>query len=410
MTTLKKIYFDGAANTPMDERAFECAKPFLINNFAGNSFALHEDGIAAAVAIEEARTKIGETLGVNPEQIIFTSGATEGNNWIIRNFAYWLEQHPEAPRRTILISAYEHSSIFNTAKSVVSNNVKVETIQDLEKGEKGLAFLEYKLKTNEIGLVCIMSINNETGSMFDINTVAALCNYYHVPFLCDCTQLIGAGYTIKDLNLRNSHINFITFSGHKIYGPTGVGCLIANNPKVIPPFIIGGAQEQGLRGGTSNTYAIVAMGEAIRLNSNSQTISHFNNLYDHFLQKLRGKQDQDHNYPLKLNSVGHFVQFASNIISLRLDCLPNNQNFADLLINRGIECSAGSACDSNSGGVEDAKPSHVLAAFGLTLVEIRHTARISFTKYTTISDIDSLFEVIDDIIKDYKGDSNEKEN
>ena len=207
---------------------------------------------------------------------------------------------------------------------------------------------------------------------------------------------------ILDLS-RNSHINFITFSGHKIYGPTGVGCLIANNPKVIPPFIIGGAQEQGLRGGTSNTYAIVAMGEAIRLNSNSQTRSHFNNLYDHFLQKLRGKQDQDHNYPLKLNSVGHFVQFASNIISLRLDCLPNNQNFADLLINRGIECSAGSACDSNSGGVEDAKPSHVLAAFGLTLVEIRHTARISFTKYTTISDIDSLFEVIDDIIKDYKG-------
>lgn len=406
----KKVYFDGAANTPLDERAFECAKPFLSNHFAGNSFAIHEDGITASLAIEEARDKIGHTLGVDPEHIIFTSGATEGNNWIIRNFAYWLERHPEAPRRTILISAYEHSSIMNTVKAVASDSVKVDYIYDLEKGEKGLAFLEYKLKSNEIGLVCIMSINNETGCLFDINTIAALCNYYHVPFLCDCTQLIGAGYTIKDLHLQNSYINFITFSGHKIYGPTGVGCLIAQEPKVIPPFISGGGQEWGLRGGTSNTAGIVAMGEAVRLNSGSATISHFDKLYDYFLQKLRTKQDYDHNYPLKLNSVNHWVQFASNILSIRLDCLPVDQSFADLLINLGIECSAGSACDSSSSGIQDAKPSHVLAAFGLSLAEIHHTARISFTKYTNNSDIDYLFEVIDEIIKKHKEVPHEKED
>lgn len=406
----KKVYFDGAANTPLDERAFECAKPFLSNHFAGNSFAIHEDGITASLAIEEARDKIGHTLGVEPEHVIFTSGATEGNNWIIRNFAYWLERHPEAPRRTILVSAYEHSSIMNTVKAVASNSVKVDYIYDLEKGEKGLAFLEYKLKSNEIGLVCIMSINNETGCLFDINTIAALCNYYHVPFLCDCTQLIGAGYTIKDLHLQNSYINFITFSGHKIYGPTGVGCLIAQEPQVIPPFISGGGQEWGLRGGTSNTAGIVAMGEAIRLNSGAATISHFDKLYDYFLQKLRTKQDYDHNYPLKLNSVNHWVQFASNILSIRLDCLPVDQSFADLLINLGIECSAGSACDSSSSGIQDAKPSHVLAAFGLSLAEIHHTARISFTKYTNNSDIDYLFEVIDEIIKKFKEVPNEKED
>lgn len=406
----KKVYFDGAANTPLDERAFECARPFLSNHFAGNSFAIHEDGITASLAIEEARDKIGHTLGVEPEHIIFTSGATEGNNWIVRNFAYWLERHPEAPRRTILVSAYEHSSIMNTVKAVASNSVKVDYIYDLEKGEKGLAFLEYKLKSNEIGLVCIMSINNETGCLFDINTIAALCNYYHVPFLCDCTQLIGAGYTIKDLHLQNSYINFITFSGHKIYGPTGVGCLIAQEPQVIPPFISGGGQEWGLRGGTSNTAGIVAMGEAIRLNSGAATISHFDKLYDYFLQKLRTKQDYDHNYPLKLNSVNHWVQFASNILSIRLDCLPVDQSFADLLINLGIECSAGSACDSSSSGIKDAKPSHVLAAFGLSLAEIHHTARISFTKYTNNSDIDYLFEVIDEIIKKHKEVPNEKED
>lgn len=406
----KKVYFDGAANTPLDERAFECAKPFLSNHFAGNSFAIHEDGITASLAIEEARDKIGHTLGVDPEHIIFTSGATEGNNWIVRNFAYWLERHPEAPRRTILVSAYEHSSIMNTVKAVASDSVKVDYIYDLEKGEKGLAFLEYKLKSNEIGLVCIMSINNETGCLFDINTIAALCNYYHVPFLCDCTQLIGAGYTIKDLHLQNSYINFITFSGHKIYGPTGVGCLIAQEPQVIPPFISGGGQEWGLRGGTSNTAGIVAMGEAIRLNSGAATISHFDKLYDYFLQKLRTKQDYDHNYPLKLNSVNHWVQFASNILSIRLDCLPVDQSFADLLINLGIECSAGSACDSSSSGIKDAKPSHVLAAFGLGLAEIHHTARISFTKYTNNSDIDYLFEVIDEIIKKHTEVIHEKED
>ena len=406
----RKVYLDGAANTPLDERAFECAKPFLFHHFAGNSFALHEDGISASIAIEEAREKIGNTLGVDPENIIFTSGATEGNNWIIRNFAYWLERHPEAPRRTILVSAYEHSSIINTVKMVASDSVKVDFIYDLEKGDKGLAFLEYKLKSNEIGLVCIMSINNETGCMFDISTIAALCNYYHVPFLCDCTQLIGAGYTLKDLHLRHSYINFITFSGHKIYGPTGVGCLIAHEPQVIPPFISGGGQEGGLRGGTSNTFGIVAMGEAIRLNSNHDTISHFDKLYDYFLQKLRTKQDYDHNYPLKLNSTNHWVQFASNILSIRLDCLPPEQSFADLLINLGIECSAGSACDASSAGIEDSKPSHVLAAFGLSLTEIHHTARISFTKYTIKPDIDYLFEVIDKIITIYKGESNEKEN
>lgn len=404
MKNFKRIYMDGAANEATDMEVIKEMEPWM--KHAGNSFAIHDSGIESMQAVENARFDIADVLGVRPDQILFTSGATESNNWAIQSICFKALAE-KSNKKTILLSSTEHSSVVNTALRMKKIGFKVQFIPYPK--NHALNGLKVASCLNEdILLACIMSVNNETGVVNDIKSIASVCNKNNIPLLCDCTQLIGGGHSIKDLKLTNEFIDFISFSSHKIYGPTGVGCLIVNNPKIIEPFIIGGAQESGLRGGTSNVAGIVGMAAAMKKFINNKLVveyselmlyifsmvDKFNNIYPNCLY-INGYIDQEDTF------FGHL----GNICSLRIgdQYLPERNLFANELINRGIEVSAGSACDSTASGVSDAKPSHVLLAMGLTSTEIARVARISLTKDLTKEDIDYLFEAIQDIIKTYKG-------
>lgn len=401
----RKTYLDGAANTPLDPKVLSVMEEYMKNGYVGNSFSLYDDGIRSMQAVEEAREKISTALETGGKyDIYFTSGATEANNWAIQS-ACFRTLRDRSNKRAILLTATEHSSVLNTAKHMAEIGFEAR-IMDYPAGNVVDAEHVENYLNGDVALVCVMAINNETGTINDIRSVAKLCNERGIPLLCDCTQLIGGGKSFEDLNLdKGTWVDYASFSSHKIYGPTGVGCLIKNKWSPIEPFLIGGAQENGLRGGTSNTAGIVGLGEAMRLHTCHETASAFEGLSAYMRYKLKESDNLYGEGTIALN-VGISDEKAANIYSLRCNDLPDSVYLLDQVTALGVECSASSACDANSEGVGDAKPSHVLVAMGLTPAQMNHTIRVSFTRLTTKEDIDFLFSALYNIIERFQGGKN----
>lgn len=397
----RKTYLDGAANTPLDPEVLSVMEEYMRNGYVGNSFSLYDDGIRSMQAVEEAREKISAALETGGKyDIYFTSGATEANNWAIQS-ACFRTLRDRSNKRAILLTATEHSSVLNTAKHMAEAGFEARIMDYPKNGVVDAAFVE-KYLDDTIAIACVMAVNNETGTINDIRSVAKLCNERGIPLLCDCTQLIGGGKSLKDLDLEDgSWVDYASFSSHKIYGPTGVGCLVCHKGSPLDPFIIGGAQEDGMRGGTSNTAGIVGLGEAMRLHTCHETASHFESLSAYMGRKLKEAERLYGEGAITLNEPMSDHK-APNIYSVRCNPLPDNIYLLDQLIAMGVECSASSACDAESNGVGDSKPSHVLVALGLSPTQINHTVRISFTRLTTEEDIDFFFSALYNIIEKLK--------
>ena len=398
----RKTYLDGAANTPLDPKVLSVMEEYMRNGYVGNSFSLYDDGIRSMQAVEEAREKISAVLGTDGKyDIYFTSGATEANNWAIQS-ACFRTLRDRSNKRAILLTATEHSSVLNTAKHMAEAGFEARIMDYPKNGAVDAAFMERYLD-DTVAIACVMAVNNETGTINDIRSVAKLCNDRGIPLLCDCTQLIGGGKSLKDLDLEDgSWIDYASFSSHKIYGPTGVGCIVRHKGSPLDPFIIGGAQEDGMRGGTSNTAGIVGLGEAMRLHTCHETASHFESLSAYMGRKLKEAERLYGEGAITLNEPMSDHK-APNIYSVRCNLLPDNIYLLDQLIAMGVECSASSACDTESSGVGDSKPSHVLIALGLSPAQINHTVRISFTRLTTEEDIDFFFSALYNIIEKFQG-------
>ena len=398
----RKTYLDGAANTPLDPKVLSAMEEYMKDGYVGNSFSLYDDGIRSMQAVEEAREKIAAALETGGEyDVYFTSGATEANNWAIQSACFRALKN-RLNKRAILLTATEHSSVLNTARHMAEAGFEARVMDYPKGGVVDAAFVERYLD-DSVAIVCVMAVNNETGTVNDVRSVAKLCNAKGIPLLCDCTQLIGGGNSLKGLNLEDgSWVDYASFSSHKIYGPTGVGCLVRHKGSPIEPFIIGGAQEGGMRGGTSNTAGIVGLGEAMRLHTCRETVAHFESLSAYMGRKLKEADELYGKGAIVLNEPisGHK---APNIYSVRCNLLPDNVYLLDQLIAMGVECSASSACDASSEGVGDAKPSHVLVALGLSPAQINHTARISFTRLTTEEDIDFFFSALYNIVDNFQG-------
>lgn len=401
-TKYRKTYLDGAANTPLDPEVLSMMEEYMKNGYVGNSFSLYDDGIRSMQAVEEAREKISAALETGGKyDIYFTSGATEANNWAIQS-ACFRTLRDRSNKRAILLTATEHSSVLNTAKHMAEAGFEARIMDYPENGVVDAAFMERYLD-DTVAVACVMAVNNETGIINDIRSVAKLCNAKGIPLLCDCTQLIGGGKSLRDLGLEEgSWVDYASFSSHKIYGPTGVGCIVRHKGSPLDPFIIGGAQEDGMRGGTSNTAGIVGLGEAMRLHTCHETVSHFESLSAYMGRKLKEAERLYGEGAITLNEPMSDHK-APNIYSVRCNPLPDNIYLLDQLIAMGVECSASSACDAESNGVGDSKPSHVLVALGLSHAQINHTVRISFTRLTTEEDIDFFFSALYNIIEKFQG-------
>ena len=380
----KAIYLDAASNTPLDKRVFQAMAPYMRSDFVGNSHSVHDYGIRARRVLEKARDKISEVTGFSAREVLFTSGATESNNWVLKSLAMHELFEEKQPKKHLVVSAIEHASVLNTCKQLEKMGFSITYVQPNKNGVITTKNVKQALRFNTL-LVCVMAVNNETGVQNPVNNIGAAAHKNKSLMMCDCTQLLSYGGGYCRLRQSMPDVDYFTFSGHKIYGPTGTGCLIASANAPIYPYISGGGQEFGLRGGTTNTAGVAGLGEALYLIAHENYKSFYEKLYNYLIEQL----NKNH-IPYKLNCIPDH----KNIISLNFSPFMNDPELASLLSNYGIACSAGSACDTNKNSDIENLPSHVLVALGIPKQEIFNTVRISFSKYTTKHDIDAFIRVL----------------
>ena len=401
----KKVYLDGAANTPIDKKVLKAMRPFLKPGFVGNSMAIHDYGIAASAAIEQARRDIADVLKVKVCQVYFTSGATESNNWVIKSIAEKILR--EGNKQKILCSAVEHASVLNCCKQVEEWGVHVEYIHSnkLLTGDKlSLCFKDFQpfCQNDDVALICAMAVNNEVGTCSDVADITREAYKYGIPTLVDCTQALSLGGTEVELGELYPWATFFSFSGHKIYGPTGVGCLVSRYLEPLSPLIIGGAQEYGMRGGTMNTAAIVGMAAALKdLHAHPELQWRYTGLNMLLREGL---------WKISKTIHANDTLCQPNILSLNFSEVLHYNQLASGFAMHGVAVSAGSACDAQHNEAEgEFNGSHVLKELGLSEEEIRNTVRVSFTKHTTPRDIKYFLKQVKELIADeerFKNSSN----
>lgn len=404
------VYLDGAANTPVDERVAEAMEPY-IGGFCGNSSSTHNYGQVADQAVEKAREQIAEAIGCKKDEVFFTSGATESNNWVVKGLALTELTKPIPERRMrVLCLSQEHSSVLAPCRSLQKLGFQVDFVDPVGNISSFWKFQEaIKNGKDDIMLVCCMAVNNETGQIFPAETIAKYAlDVCGAPTLIDCTQALTEGGSSMRLRQKFPDAAFLSFSGHKIYGPTGVGCLIMNGSVAggkflgLPPLLDGGSQEAGHRGGTANTAAIVGLGEAVRLQSEESSSKKFCELFSELEEGIQGinrivwttMNGADHRNSVFLNKKNGVHHIANVNCGDFLD-LPN---LADALASRGVAVSAGSACAVTGDGTE---LSYVLESLGVDERGIRNSVRVSFTKYSTKDDVDEFIRILTGLILEF---------
>lgn len=366
------IYLDNASTTQVDPMVVEAMLPYLKYHY-GNPGSLHKLGTTAKMAVDEAREKVAAMINAEPDQIIFTSGGSEANNMVIKNalLPNW--------KFKVACSAVEHDSIL----SIVSNSNKGRIIKV---DHDGLVTQEALLDVlnDNVGLVSIMYVNNETGAVNNIKALAKICRSRGVLFHTDCVQAIAC----KKIDVKALDVDFLSISSHKIHGCKGVGCLFVRDKRLISSLISGGhAQEFGLRGGTENVPGIVGFGEACFIHYAENPVD-YTLMRDHLCMKLSSLLPDD-SFRVNCSSVNDH----GKIVSITFDGV-DAQTLVMMLNIKDVLISTGSACTSH-----ETTPSHVLKAIGMSDEEANNTIRISFSKYTTYREIDIAAEKIADWVK-----------
>lgn len=371
------FYFDHAATTPVDPRVLQKMLPYFTENF-GNPNSQHACGRRAAAAVDEARDTVASLIGAKPSEIYFTSGGTESDNWALRGAA-----HANAERgKHLIVSAVEHPAMISTARELQKEGFEVTFAAVDEFGRVDVEELRKSIRPDTT-FIGVMTANNEIGTIQPIAEISALARERGITFFTDAVQAAGA----LKLNVKEPTVDMLSFSGHKFYGPKGVGVLYVRSGVRVGKIITGGHQERSMRGGTTNVPGIVGLAEAFRLANEemAQNNAHVSAIRDRFIARVLREIPY-----VKLN--GH-----------PKDRLPNNANFSfryiegeSLLFSldlAGIAVSSGSACSSGS-----LEPSHVLLATGLPEGLAHGSIRFSFGKENTAEQIDIAVEQLKEIV------------
>ena len=349
------IYFDHNATTPVLPEVFEAMRPYFCDEW-GNPSSAYRFGSKLKTLIGTAREQVADLIGALPEEILFTSCATESNNAVIQSV---LKSNPA--KRHIVTSAVEHSSVLNHCQALEKEDYRVTYLPVNRDGLLNMADLENAL-TDQTAVVSLMWANNETGVLFPVQEIAELCRKREVLFHCDAVQAAGK----VEINARPTPVDYLSLSGHKFYAPKGVGALYVRRNSPFVPFLHGGHQENGLRGGTENVPLIVGLGKAAELAS--QRLQGFDakvrplrdNLEASILTKISNTEVNGH-LDLRLAN-------TTNIIFRGVE----SETLLVLLDQAGICASKGSACLGNSDG-----PSHVIKAMKPEGVTARESLRFS---------------------------------
>ena len=251
------IYLDHAATTRMSRDAVETALKAIYDNY-GNPSSLHQAGINAKKMVDKAREQIAKCIGASSDEIIFTAGGSESDNLALRGVAPFLKK---SGKTTIITSQIEHHAVLNTCKTLEQDGFKVIYMPVDADGRVDIEELERVMKIfkDTLGLVSIMAVNNEVGSIQLIDDIGDLCQEYNALFMTDAVQALGH----IPLNVTKTHIDLMSMSGHKVNAMKGVGALYVRHGIKLEPIITGGGQEHHLRAGTENVPGIVSMGQAV---------------------------------------------------------------------------------------------------------------------------------------------------
>jgi cysteine desulfurase len=371
------IYFDNNATTQIDPAVLEVMLPYLQEQY-GNPSSAYAFGRRAAKAVNTAREQVAALLKCDPSEIIFTSCGTESDNTAIQS-ALLLDRD----RKHLVTSKVEHSAIIKHAEALARRGYEVTWLDVDSDGLLDLDSLERAIR-EDTAVVSLMWANNETGTLFPIEEAAEICRSKGTLFHTDAVQAVGK----LDINLSELPINFLSLSGHKLHAPKGVGALYVNLRTRFNPYLIGGGQENKRRGGTENTASIVALGKAAELAASAlqEENSRVKALRDRFEQGLLDSVPS-----VQVN--GHRAQRLPNTSNLAIEGI-DSEGMLLLLDQRGICCSAGSACTAGS-----LEPSHVLRAMGYSNDRARGSLRFSFSRFNTEGEITQGLQIIPSAIE-----------
>ncbi len=394
----QKIYLDYAATTPMDPEVFEVMKPYFFEKY-GNASSVHQFGQEAQQGVIEARHQVADFLGCEAEEIIFTSGATEGNNTVIKGIGGSKKIAQELGGKPhIIVSKIEHECIVGASERLEREGVAEVTFLPVSRdGLIDLEELRTKIKPNTV-LISVMYVNNEIGTIQPIEEIGRLLKEINkdrknrIYFHTDAAQAIN----YLDCNVQKLDVDLMTLSAQKIYGPKGVGALFVRKGTPLTRFMDGGEQEFKLRAGTHNSPGIVGLGAAINKIKNSafaEASADKEKLKIKNTEKLRDKLISG-----ILESVSHAFlngsreQRVANNANFRFEGV-EGESIVVALDLEGIGVSTGSACAARS-----LSPSHVLLALGLNHLETHSSVRFSLGRYTTEKEIDRVLEILPKVI------------
>lgn len=382
---MQTIYFDHAATTPLDEQVFEAMKPYFCEEF-GNANSAHQLGNNAKVAVEEAREKIANFIGAGPAEIIFTSGGTESDNAAIKGAV------AATGKTEVITSPLEHHAVLHTVEAMKPSGVKPVYVEPDKRGIISTQKVADAI-TDNTAVVSIMHVNNELGTINPIKEIADVCHEQNIPLHSDTVQSVGK----LPVDVNDLGIDLLSISGHKIYGPKGIGVLYMRYATPWMPWMHGGSQERRRRGGTLNVPGIIGLAKALELceEHREEQTRHFKNLRNRIVDGLQSK------FPDAISMNADCDDCVPHILNMSLT--DNDGNGVDgemLLLNldmEGICVSNGSAC--TSGAVE---PSHVLAGIGLEEHIANSSIRVSFGKSNTKQHVDYFLEKLDEVISRMK--------
>jgi cysteine desulfurase len=376
----RPIYLDYQATTPMDPRAVEAMMPYFTEKFGNPHSSSHSYGWEAEDAIDKARAQVAHIIGADEREIIFTSGATESNNLALKGVANFYKDK----RNHIVTLVTEHKCVLDTCRHLEEEGFQVTYLPVKQDGLVDLVELE-KAITDKTVIVSIMAVNNEIGVIQPIAEIGKLCRAKGAFFHTDCAQAVGK----IPLDVEAMNIDLMSISGHKIYGPKGIGALyVRRRPRIrLQAMINGGGQERGMRSGTLPTPLIVGFGEACAIAEREmpEEAKRLQRLRDRFYDGIKAKLadvylngDLEHRIPGNLNLSFAYVEGESLILGIK-----------------DLSVSSGSACTSAS-----LEPSYVLRALGVE-EELAHTSlRISFGRFTTEEEVDyAVQEIVEHVSK-----------
>ncbi|TDO73329.1 cysteine desulfurase [Flavobacterium chryseum] len=377
MSPQQIIYLDNNATTRVDERVVEAMLPYFTENYA-NAGSSHLAGLTVNEAVENAAWQTANLIGANEDEIIFTSGATEAINLAIKGLSNQDKKH-------IITVATEHKAVLETCRYMETIGFDVTYLPVTSDGFLDLHLLNESI-TDKTLIVIAMILNNETGVMQDIESIAAITRPRNVLFMCDATQAVGK----ISIDVKKMGIDFLTLSAHKFYGPKGIGALyVSSSLKLkLETQLQGGGQQRKLRSGTLNVPGIIGLGKACQvavneLESDQKRISELRDKLENGLLQIEGS--------FVNGNIQNRIYNTSNI------CFPGVNSERFIIALQNIAVSNGSSCSSVT-----SEPSHVLKALGLSDESALSSIRFSLGRFTTLEEIEETILRVQSLVPQLK--------